>query len=92
MGRSRFQKRLDNPDTHWNWASGDLETRDRWDDFQSAYTDALERCSTAHAPWFLVPANHKWYRDLAVAEIMVEAARERDPQGPEVPEDLSAGW
>jgi len=88
--RERFQKRLDNPDKHWKWSSGDLETRDRWDDFQSAYADAMERCSTVHAPWFVVPANHKWYRDLAVAEILVEAAREMDPQWPEVQEDLSA--
>ena len=88
--RERFQKRLDNPEKHWKWSSGDLETRDRWDDFQSAYADAMERCSTVHAPWFVVPANHKWYRDLAVAEILVEAAREMDPQWPEVQEDLSA--
>ncbi|CAN5395208.1 polyphosphate kinase 2 family protein [soil metagenome] len=88
--RERFQKRLDNPDKHWKWSSGDLETRDRWDDFQSAYADAMERCSTVHAPWFVVPANYKWYRDLAVAEILVEAAREMDPQWPEVQEDLSA--
>ena len=88
--RERFQKRLDNPEKHWKWSSGDLEMRDRWDDFQSAYADAMERCSTVHAPWFVVPANHKWYRDLAVAEILVEAAREMDPQWPEVQEDLSA--
>jgi len=88
--RERFQKRLDNPEKHWKWSSGDLEMRDRWDDFQSAYADAMERCSTVHAPWFVVPANHKWYRDLAVAEIVVEAGREMDPQWPEVQEDLSA--
>ena len=87
--RERFQKRLDNPEKHWKWSSGDLETRARWDDFQAAYTDALARCSTDHAPWFVVPADRKWYRDLAVAEIVAETARDMDPQWPEAEEDLS---
>jgi len=87
--RDRFQKRLDNPDKHWKWSSGDLDTRARWDDFRAAYTDALARCSTDHAPWFIVPADRKWYRDLAVAEILAETARSMDPQWPEAEEDLS---
>jgi PPK2 family polyphosphate:nucleotide phosphotransferase len=87
--RARFQKRLDNPAKHWKWSSGDLETRERWDGFQSAYTDALARCSTDHAPWFVIPADRKWYRDLAVAEILAETARQMDPQWPEAEEGLS---
>ncbi|MBA2632004.1 MAG: polyphosphate kinase 2 family protein [Chloroflexi bacterium] len=87
--RRRFQKRLENPDKHWKWSSGDLETRSRWDDFQAAYTDALTRCSTAAAPWFVVPADAKWYRDLAAAEILAETARSMDPHWPEPEEDLS---
>ena len=87
--RERFQKRLDNPEKHWKWSSGDLETRARWDDFRAAYTDALARCSTDHAPWFVIPADRKWYRDLAVAEILAETARDMDPQWPVVDEDLS---
>ena len=81
--RARFQKRLDDPAKHWKWDSGDLETRAKWSAFQAAYTDALERCSTEIAPWFVVPADHKWYRDLAVAEILAETARAMDPQWPE---------
>jgi len=88
--RERFQKRLDNPEKHWKWSSGDLETREKWDDFISAYADALERCSTDHAPWFVIPSNRKWYRDLAVAEILLDAARGMDPHWPE-PEDGLAG-
>jgi len=88
--RDRLQKRLDNPEKHWKWSSGDLETRERWKDFQAAYTDALARCSTDHAPGFIVPANRKWYRDLAAAEILVAAARRMDPQWPEPEEDLSS--
>ena len=87
--RDRFQKRLDNPDKHWKWSSGDLETRERWNDFRAAYTDALARCSTDTAPWFVVPADRKWYRDLAVAEILIETMRAMDPQWPTVDEDLS---
>ena len=87
--RERFQKRLDNPAKHWKWSSGDLETRARWDDYRAAYTDALARCSTDHAPWFVIPADRKWYRDLAVAEILAETARDMDPQWPEAEGDLS---
>jgi len=87
--RERFQKRLDNPAKHWKWSSGDLETREKWADFQAAYTDALGRCSTAAAPWFVIPADRKWYRDLAVAEILADTARDMDPKWPEPEEDVS---
>ena len=87
--RARFQKRLDNPEKHWKWSSGDLETREKWPAFQAAYTDALARCSTDAAPWFVIPADRKWYRDLAVAEILAETARDMDPQWPTAEEDLS---
>ena len=87
--RARFQKRLDDPAKHWKWDSGDLETRERWPAFQAAYTDALERCSTEVAPWYVIPADRKWYRDLAAAEILAEAARAMDPQWPEPEEDVS---
>jgi PPK2 family polyphosphate:nucleotide phosphotransferase len=88
--RARFQNRLDNPEKHWKWDSGDLETRERWPAFQAAYTDALERCSTEVAPWYVIPADRKWYRDLAAAEILAETARAMDPQWPE-PEEGVAG-
>jgi PPK2 family polyphosphate:nucleotide phosphotransferase len=87
--RTRFQKRLDNPEKRWKWSSGDLETREKWADYQAAYSDALERCSTDAAPWFVIPADRKWYRDLAAAEILAEAARAMDPQWPEPDEDVS---
>jgi len=87
--RERFQKRLEDPEKHWKWSSGDLDSREQWSDFQAAYTDALARCSTDAAPWFVIPADRKWYRDLAVAEILSEAAAEMDPQWPVAEEDLS---
>ena len=87
--RDRFQKRLENPHKQWKWSSGDLETRARWDDYIGAYTDAIQRCSTDAAPWYVIPADRKWYRDLAGAEIIAEALRDMDPQWPEPDEDLS---
>ena len=88
--RARFQERLDNPAKHWKWDSGDLETREKWPAYRAAYTDALERCSTDVAPWFVIPADHKWYRDLATAEILAETARAMDPQWPEAEDDVAA--
>jgi PPK2 family polyphosphate:nucleotide phosphotransferase len=88
--RRRFEKRLAKPEKHWKWSSGDLDARAKWDSFMAAYSDALSRCSTDVAPWFIIPADRKWYRDLAVAEILAAAAREMDPQWPAPDEDLSA--
>jgi PPK2 family polyphosphate:nucleotide phosphotransferase len=87
--RSRFQTRLEDPAKHWKWSSGDLDARARWDDYQAAYTDALARCSTDVAPWFVIPADRKWYRDLAVAEILAETAADMKPEWPTTEEDLS---
>jgi len=87
--RQRFQARIDDPAKHWKWSSGDLETRARWDDYRAAYTDALARCSTAAAPWFVIPADRKWYRDLAVSEILAEAAADMNPSWPAPEEDVS---
>ena len=88
--RRRFQKRLEDPTKRWKWDSADLETRQHWDDYMAAYTDALARCSTEVAPWFVIPADRKWYRDLVVAEILAETARQMDPRWPEPAEDVSA--
>jgi PPK2 family polyphosphate:nucleotide phosphotransferase len=80
--RRRLQKRLDNPDKHWKFNAGDLDDRARWDDFWTAYSDAITRCSTADAPWHVIPADAKWYRDLVVAEIVVRALETMDPRFP----------
>ena len=88
--KERFEDRLTDPTKHWKWSSGDLEARARWEGYRAAYTDALERCSTQVAPWYVIPADRKWYRDLAVAEILAETARHMDPQWPKADEDLSA--
>jgi PPK2 family polyphosphate:nucleotide phosphotransferase len=87
--RGRLEKRLEAPAKRWKFRLADLDARAKWGDYMAAYADALSRCSTAHAPWFVVPADHKWYRDLAVARIVTDAARRMDPQYPEPEEDLS---
>lgn len=80
--RERFQARLDNPTKRWKFSPADLEVRARWDDYQEAYADAIEETSTDDAPWFVVPADRKWYRDWAVLQILLETLREMDPQFP----------
>ena len=68
----RLKARIDDPAKHWKLNEGDYADRERWDDFAKAYHDALKKCSTAHAPWYVIPADHKWFRNLAVARIVVE--------------------
>jgi PPK2 family polyphosphate:nucleotide phosphotransferase len=87
--RERLQARLDDPTKHWKFSTGDLAERRRWDDYQAAYQDMLERTSQAHAPWFIVPADRKWYRDLVVSSILIEALESLDLQYPPNTEDLS---
>ncbi|MFT4284370.1 MAG: polyphosphate kinase 2 family protein [Protaetiibacter sp.] len=73
--RARLAERLDRPDKYWKFNPGDLAERALWDDYQEAYQLAIERTSTATAPWYVVPANHKWYARLAVAELLTDALR-----------------
>jgi PPK2 family polyphosphate:nucleotide phosphotransferase len=68
----RFADRLDDPSKQWKISEADYKERPFWDDYVLAFEDALSRCSTEHAPWFIIPANHKWFRNLAVARIVVE--------------------
>ncbi|HEU4323790.1 MAG TPA: PPK2 family polyphosphate kinase [Roseiflexaceae bacterium] len=68
----RLVAREQDPTKAWKLAAGDWRERRRWDDYTAAYEDALSHCSTAEAPWYIVPANRKWYRDLAIAEALVE--------------------
>ena len=69
--KRRLEKRLKDPHKNWKFNPGDLKERDRWDDYQQAYEDALEKCSTEHGPWFIVPADNKWFRNWAVSDIIV---------------------
>ena len=74
--RERLLARLDDPTKHWKFNPGDLEDRARWDEFQRAYGDAIERCSTDAAPWYVVPADRKWYRNWAITGLLIERLEE----------------
>lgn len=87
--RRRLLKRLDNPDKRWKFAPSDIDDRALWPAYQEAYDRALERCGTSYAPWYLVPADHKWYRDWAVSTLLLEHLRELDPRNPEADFDVA---
>jgi PPK2 family polyphosphate:nucleotide phosphotransferase len=70
--RERLLARLDDPTKHWKYNPGDLDTRARWADYMAAYGDAIERCSTEIAPWHVIPADRKWYRNWAITNLLIE--------------------
>ncbi|GAA1794063.1 hypothetical protein GCM10009795_044590 [Nocardioides hankookensis] len=80
----RLMKRLDRPDKRWKYSTNDLPTRRKWDDYQEAYADVFRRTSTEVAPWYVVPADHKWYSRLAITEILTQTLVEMDPEWPSV--------
>lgn len=81
--KERFQARLDDPTKRWKFSAVDLEVRAKWDQYRHAYDDAIEQTSTTFAPWYVVPADRKWYRDWAVLEILLETLRAMDPKYPD---------
>jgi len=87
--KERFEARLQDPAKNWKFSKGDLQKRERWDDYVLAYEAALSRCSTPWAPWFVIPANHKWYRNLAISQIIVEALEKLDLRYPPPREDAA---
>jgi len=87
--KKRLEERLADPMRYWKFSIHDIEERRHWDDYQKAYEDALEKCSTKHAPWHIVPADHKWYRNLKVAEVIVKTLRDLDMKYPEAAVDLA---
>jgi PPK2 family polyphosphate:nucleotide phosphotransferase len=87
--KRRLQGRLNDPTRYWKFSLKDVEERKYWSDYREAYEAALTRCSTEWAPWHIVPADHKWYRNLVVAKAMVKALRELDMHYPPPTMDLS---
>ena len=77
--KERLHRRLNRPDKHWKFNPSDIDERGRWDEYMDAYQIALERTSTDHAPWYVVPANHKWYARVAVQELLHRGARRHRP-------------
>jgi len=84
--RERLQERVDDPEKRWKFRHGDLDDRRLWTKFQAAYQDAIQRTTTAKAPWYVVPADRNWVRNLAVAKILLRHLEKLDPQLPN-PED-----
>lgn len=80
--RSRLAERLERPDKYWKFNTGDIDEREVWDEYMEAYQTAIRRTHAVHAPWFIVPADKKWYARLAVAELLLEALKAIDPQWP----------
>jgi polyphosphate kinase 2 (PPK2 family) len=76
--KKRFLERIDDPDKRWKISEADFTERKYWDDYTAAYEDALERCNTPDAPWFIIPSNKKWFRNLAVSHIIDETLKEMD--------------
>jgi polyphosphate kinase 2 (PPK2 family) len=87
--KERLQARLDDPSKHWKFSLGDLGERKLWNDYQAAYEDALNKTSTEYAPWYVVPANRKWYRDLVISTVLVDALKDLKMKYPEPKDDLN---
>ncbi|GAA4895251.1 polyphosphate kinase 2 family protein [Tessaracoccus lubricantis] len=83
----RLMERLDRPDKRWKYNPGDLDTRDKWDEFQAAYSDVFRLTSTDHAPWMVLPADKKWYARLAVTEVLLRTLIDLDLSWPEPEEE-----
>lgn len=89
--RRRFQARIDDPTKRWKFSMGDLDDRKLWADYQRAFDAALTKTSTSWAPWYVIPSNHKWFRDLAVSSILADilaGLKPAYPPEPNLPRDL----
>jgi PPK2 family polyphosphate:nucleotide phosphotransferase len=87
---ARFKMRLDDPHRNWKISNSDYTERDYWPAYIEAYEDAMSETSRTHAPWYVIPSNHKWFRDLAISQILVETLDEMDLKIPKPSVDLKA--
>ena len=88
--KRRLQSRLDDPNKHWKFSSADLKERVFWADYMAAFEDAIGNCSTDYAPWYVIPANRKWYRNLVVARTIADTLEAMNPQYPPAESGLEA--
>ena len=86
--KERLQARLDDPTKRWKFRLGDLEERKLWGDYMEAFEDVLSKTSTEYAPWYIVPANRKWYRDLVISSVLVDTLEGLKMKYPESEENL----
>ena len=80
----RFRQRLQDKTKNWKFSTADLKEREYWDQYIDAYQDMLRQCSTEQAPWYVIPANRKWFRNLAISQIIVEALQGLDMKFPKL--------
>ncbi|HUA60425.1 MAG TPA: polyphosphate kinase 2 family protein [Verrucomicrobiae bacterium] len=85
----RFQQRIEDPKKNWKLSADDVKEREYWDQYIDAYQDVLRKCSTEWAPWYVIPANRKWFRNLAVSQIVLDALEAMDLKFPKPSADLS---
>jgi PPK2 family polyphosphate:nucleotide phosphotransferase len=85
---ARFKQRLDDPERQWKISNSDYADREQWDEYIRAFEAALSRCSTKYAPWFVIPANHKWFRNLAVSQIIADAMDDMKLKLPKLTVDI----
>jgi len=86
--KERLLERQNTPEKQWKFAPGDLEERTRWDDYMAAFEDALTRCNQDYAPWYVIPSDRKWYRNLAVSRVLIETMEKMGLAYPEPPPDI----
>ena len=82
--KKRFMKRLDEPEKNWKFSSADAKERQHWDSYMEAYEDLLRHTSTEHAPWYVVPANNKWFTRMVVADAVIDALQGLDLHFPKL--------
>jgi PPK2 family polyphosphate:nucleotide phosphotransferase len=86
--KKRFEERLARPDKHWKFSTGDLPVREQWDTYMEAYETVLTRCNTDYAPWYIVPSNKKWYRNVIISKTIVETLEGMNLKYPDAEPDL----
>ncbi|MFP5283557.1 MAG: polyphosphate kinase 2 family protein, partial [Actinomycetes bacterium] len=86
--KERLPARLDDPTKHWKYNPGDVEERAKWPLYSAAYAEVLRRCSPDRAPWYVIPSDRKWYRNWAVAQLLVERLRALSLEWPEAAFDV----
>jgi PPK2 family polyphosphate:nucleotide phosphotransferase len=85
--RRRFLRRIDHPEKNWKFNANDIKERAHWDEYQAAFSEMLSATSTEHAPWYVIPADHKWFMRVAVAAVLVDMLDRIDPQYPTVSDE-----
>lgn len=84
--KKRFEERINNPEKQWKFSGTDLATREKWDEYQDAYSEAISATATEESPWFVIPANHRWSRDYSIMQLLLDRLKMIDPQYPPIPD------